>query len=161
MIQSSQEPMTADERNLVRVRSNRSLENARQEFVSVSRVSVEHCYILPDFSDEYPLYLLALGDTVLILFGQWLYDPNSAAVPDALFEAWQPEESFFRDFSVRFCPDSGVVFRFSVDGDSLVAAERLQVGIRFTRLRGCQLVRGSGGTLIRDLEAAGLVAEIY
>ena len=69
--------------------------------MDVIRCSVVQCFIPTDFNEEPPLYVLDLGGMLLILFGQWLYDPNVMTAPDDIFEAWSYDKTFFSNFSLR------------------------------------------------------------
>ncbi|MDD4892025.1 MAG: hypothetical protein PHU85_19055 [Phycisphaerae bacterium] len=103
--------------------------------LEVCSVSVEECYILPRFDEERPLYLLDVGGLILILFGQWLYDPTIVDVPEQVLDRWQCSANFFRKFTIRWSEVMGVVFHLTVEDDSFIAAQPLAV--EFNKLREC------------------------
>ena len=103
------------------------------------------------------LFILDVGGMILILFGQWLYDPNTLVAPDDVFDRWVCEESFFAQFSLRFASDQGVAFELKVESPALVPAERLRHPVQFKSLRECRLIAGSSQSLVRDLENAQVI----
>jgi hypothetical protein len=128
-----------------------------QGSVDVYDVSVLRCFIPPDFSEELPLYLLDLGGMILVLFGQWVFDPHTLIAQRDIFDAWNSNKSFFSNFSMRCHRSSGTVLQLTVGGSEFVEARRMPSAVRFKHLREYQLVTGNGATLITDLEKAGLI----
>jgi hypothetical protein len=168
MIEQNREPLKAGEAARLDRIENRSLlrrvfrkpndgSESGQQLVDTYRVSVEKCFIPVDFNEELPLYLLDLGGTLLILFGQWLFDPHTSIVPTDIFERWVCGENFFTRFSLRCSGKYGVVFEFRVEDSSFIRVEQLSCPLRFRRLREYQLLAGHGETLIRDLQNANLI----
>jgi len=129
----------------------------QQMVVDVYQASVEECFIPQDFNEELPLYLLDLGGMVLVLFGQWMFDPHTLVAPKDVFEKWNCERAFFRNFSLRCLAEGGTVFELSVSGTEFVETHRLASPVRFRRLRECEFVVGHSATLSHDLEKAGLI----
>jgi len=124
----------------------------------VITATVQRCFILADFNEEMPLYFLDLGTgTILIFFGQWLFDPHTLVVPDGLFEKWEPGREFFASFCMRCSIEHGFVFKLTSQGVSFAPAERLPRAVRFRWMRECVFFSGQGDTLISDLEMAGIV----
>lgn len=103
------------------------------------------------------MYLLDLGGMIMVLFGQWMYDPHTLVARKEIFEAWNCTGAFFRSFSLRCVAARGTVLQLVVEGTGFVEAERLACSIRFTRLSEYQLVPGHGATLIHDLAKGGLI----
>jgi hypothetical protein len=113
-----------------------------------------------ELNEELPLYILDLGGTLLVLFGQWLYDPHTLIVSEDSFERWVCDQNFFGKFSMRCSEPHGVVFQVKVEEVSFVQAERLTVPIWFKHLRQYVFFPGHGETLIRDLERADLIEPV-
>lgn len=169
MLDRSQEAMTGLEiaRMDQRLRGNWFTEFLKREVVTrnnvlnplteVYHVVVEKCFIPDDFNDELPLYLLQAGDIILILFGQWLYDPHILFAPDGAFQCWDSDGLFFKHFTIRWSTDSGIVFNFVVRDKSFIKSVCLPNGLRFTALRECQVISGHGETIIDDLRKANLI----
>jgi hypothetical protein len=134
-----------------------SVPDASQHFLEAYRVSVDRCVISSNFSEELPLYFLDAGGEILVLFGQWMYDPHISKVPKQIFESWDCDKTFFANFGIKYHPRSGVVFEFKVEKSSFVTAERDSHRMTFKRLNECQLIRGRADTLIHDLQGAGLI----
>ena len=128
-----------------------------QRFVEVYRVSVEKCFIPLDFNEELPLYLLDVGGALLLLFGQWLFDPHTLVAPKQAFESWTCDQNFFANFSMRCSREHGTVFEMRVEGCSLIQAERLRFPLTFRRLSEWQMLAGHGDTLVHDLQNAHVV----
>jgi len=111
---------------------------ASQKTVDVYSVVVERCFIPPEFNEEHPLYILDVGETLLILFGPRLYDPHTLLVPAQVFDTWIPDKNFFADFSMRCYGEGGVVFEAKIEGDCFVRAEQLDFRFKisaFARIR--------------------------
>jgi hypothetical protein len=144
-------------RNLLGQRPDHDGRKQEEQFVEVCEISVEKCFVLLDFNEEHPLYFLDVGGMILILFGQWLFDPNTLVAPDDVFDRWVCDENFFAQFSLRFSSDQGVAFELKVESPALVPAERLSHPVRFKSLRECQLIAGSSQSLVRDLEDAQVI----
>jgi hypothetical protein len=125
--------------------------------VDVYQVSVLQCFIPPDFNEELPLYLLDLGGMILVLFGQWMYDPHTLVARKEVFEAWNCAGAFFGNFSLRCLVAQGKVLQLVVGGTDFVEAQRLPSVISYKRLSECQLVPGNSETLIHDLAKGGLI----
>ena len=168
MFRHSQEPITDVERRRLegtrrRPFISRRLDNVdkyhndEQKFVDVYQASVLQCFIPNNFNEELPLYLLDLGGMILVLFGQWMFDPHTLIAPNEVFEAWNCDGAFFRDFSVRCHVARGTVLSLAVDGTAFVEARRLPSILTFKHLSECQLVAGHAATLIGDLEKSGLI----
>ena len=171
MIEEYREPITSDEAawlnrvarrglflRLVSDPKNRPHQESGEKFADVYEVAVERCFIPIDFNEEFPLYLLDLGGKLLILFGQWLFDPHTLIVPANIFESWICDQNFFSRFSLRCFSETGSAFELKVEGRSFIPAERLPIPLRFKSLRECQLLLGQGETLIHDLQNANLIA---
>ena len=137
-------------------RTDEQAENQRTD-VDLFEVSVEKCFILRDFNEDQPLYILDLGGTILILFGQWMFDPHTLIASKGVFDKWDCDKSFFATFSIRALLDSGTIFTLQVHGANFVKATHLTVDVRFKRLRECELFPGSSESLIDDLRRNGLI----
>jgi hypothetical protein len=169
MIKQHREPARADEverlsrrsrgflRNLLGQRQDHDGRKQEEQFVEVCEISVEKCFVLLDFNEEHPLYLLDVGGMILILFGQWLFDPHTLIAPPEVFDNWVCEENFFANFSLRYANERGAVLELKVESPALVAAERLSNRIRFKSLRECQIIAGHSQSLIRDLQNAQMI----
>lgn len=127
-----------------------------QRLVDVYQASVEKCFVPASVNEEHPLFLLDVGGLIMILFGEWLYDPCTLIAPKSVFENWDGEDVFFGKFVLRCAPVDGTVLRLTVEDDSFIRAQRLPPNLRFRRLRECLVVEGSGVTLIDDLRKAGI-----
>ena len=57
--------------------------------MDVYQASVLQCFIPEDFNEELPLYLLDLGGMILVLFGQWMYDPHTLVARKEVFEGME------------------------------------------------------------------------
>lgn len=136
----------------------RKLSEPGKHLLNVYDVSVEKCFRLPDFNEELPLYILDVGGTLLILFGQWLYDPNIVLVLEESFERWDVENSFFKSFTIRWSPQTGDVYQFNASDASFIEANRLTASLSFKYLRECMAIPGRADTLIEDMRRAGVVA---
>ena len=128
--------------------------------MGVHRVSVEQCFVQAEFNDELPLYILDVGTEILVLFGQWLYDPHTLAATETTFKAWENSASFFQKFTLRCSAETGIVLRLEVEDSGYVGAALLPPGLRFKQLRECQLVSKSHDALLVDLERAGIVDQL-
>ena len=106
-----------------------------EHFVDTYRISVERCFIPMNFNEELPLYILDLGGMLLILFGQWMFDPHTLIVSTNSFENWVCDQNFFAKFSLRGSSEQGIVFELRVEETSFIEAERLITPLRFNRLR--------------------------
>jgi len=172
MLERTRQPMTAEEAARLRggwlsalirwmKREKDIFSSPEEKFVDCYRISVSHCFILAEFDETMPLYLLDPGDgMILILFGQWMYDPNTLEAPEETFAAWG-NQSFFRCFSLRrFSGEGrvgeGTVFRLEVEGTEFVEAQKLPP-LKFKWLAESVLFRGTAATLIQDMERAGLI----
>ena len=144
-------------RNLLGQRPDHDGQKQEEQFVDACDISVEKCFLPLDFNEEHPLYFLDVGGMILILFGQWLFDPNTLVAPPDVFDRWVCEESFFAEFSLRFASDQGVAFELKVESPALVPAERLRHPVRFKSLRECQLIAGSSQSLVHDLANAQVI----
>lgn len=131
-----------------------------QNLTDVYQVSATECFIAPGLSDEFPLYFLDVQDSILILSGQWLFDSHTMLVDEDIFDRWDSDRSFFKNFLVRCHAKTGLVFELLVEGSETVRAKQLARGLSFKRLRECEVVPGSALTLISDLERAGLVEPV-
>lgn len=166
MLEKTVEPIAAEEKSrleqvkkrgiLSRMLGQKTESGPSEDFVDVYQITVEKCFILPDFNDEYPLYLIDTGGTLLILFGQWIYD---LIVPESTFEKWKSDESFFQKLRLRCSTKHGIAFGLEAEGEFFVPVQRLTDPIRFTKLSECQFIPRSGKTLQDDLRKAGLVNE--
>jgi hypothetical protein len=139
------------------LRRSRSAPPTEPQLATVYRASVEQCFVLPDFNEELPLYVLDLGGTILVLFGQWLFDPNVTVLSDQICKSWNWRESFFSAFTIRWSETTGTVFELKVENESYVRAQYLPSNIKFTTLKECQAVRGQLRTLASDLQKAGMI----
>ena len=168
LFQHSQESITAEEQSRFENSKHKSLfpilarnikhPDAEQEgFVDVYQASVVKCFVPLDFNEELPLYFLDLGGMILVLFGQWMFDPHTLIAAEDVFDTWKCERTFFQSFSLRCLGARGKVFQLGVKGNCLVEAERLSCVPRFKQLRECQLVAGHSLTLIDDLRSAGII----
>jgi len=127
-----------------------------ERFIDEYQATIETCFVLADFNEEVPLYVLDLGGVILLLFGQWLFDPHVVVASERILEVWAHERCFFADFTIRFSPETGMVFKLTVDSDRFAAAQVLTMERAFKRLRECEVIAGGAGTLTRDLQSAGL-----
>jgi hypothetical protein len=168
MFSPSEEPITNEEiEYLERVRRgpfiNRIFGNGdsqhaqEQHSVDVYQASVLKCFIPSDFNEEHPLYILDLDGIILVLFGQWIFDPHILVTSEEVFEAWNCNRAFFGTFSLRCLTTPGLVLRLTVEDAAFVEAQRLPSLLRFKQLRECQFVIGNEATLVRDLERGGLI----
>lgn len=169
MFRHTQEPITEEEKSRQKNRAHGlfinwlfpkrvSLALEGPGLVDVYGASVEKCFMPATYNEELPLYLLDLGGLIMILFGEWMFDPNTLIAPADVFEMWHSEEAFFARFTLR-CSADGNVFRLAVEGNSFMQAQRLPANLRFKRLRECLVFDGNGATLVDDLRKAG-IAEI-
>jgi hypothetical protein len=167
MLRHSQEPITAQETERLKRTTRSSFSKTfgqsdtqhdkEQRSVDVYQASVLQCFIPAGFNEELPLYFLDLGGMILVLFGQWMYDPHTLVARKEVFEAWNCERAFFGNFSLRCLADSGKVLQLVVGGTDFVEAQRLPTAICFKRLNECQLVAGQAATLIHDWAKGGLI----
>ena len=125
--------------------------------LDVYEVSVINCFIPLDFNEELPLYILDTGKAVMILFGQWLYDPSVMNCSKVIFDNWDCERAFFADFDIRCSAKSGEAFQFSVQKSTFIEARRLSDRLQFKSLRECQVIPRGSETLLVDLEKTGLI----
>ena len=125
--------------------------------IDIYRLLVWRCFIPSDFNEGLPLYILDLGGAILVLFGQWLFDPHTLVSPAGAFEKWTCEQNFFSDFSIRCSMQDDLVLELRVGSCSFVAAEQLQSPVSFNRLREYQLIAGRSEALLSDLSSAGLI----
>lgn len=127
------------------------------EGVVVCEVSAEKCFVAQGFNDELPLYIFDEREYILILFGQWLYDPHVLTVSDQIFDRWDNEHEFFSTFTLRFSKDMGVALELEIYGQSFTKTEYLPFEPKFRKLLECQLIHKTEGSLIIDLRNAGVV----
>jgi len=166
VIEHRQLPVTPENVKTLKALENRFLvkasspNRAKPDFIDVYQVSVKNCFIPLDFNEELPLYLLDVGDKILILFGQWLYDPHMLIVPDSIFENWDNNGSFFGKFSLSCSVMRGIVLSLTVEGSSYIPAQRLSHRLKFKKLHELQLINRSGQTLIDDLRGSGIVESV-
>jgi len=115
------------------------------KLVQVLEVSVEKCFVpKKTFDEENPLFILRIAEgKALVLFGQWLYDPNIMAVSDRTFEAWKGQESFFSSFTLRRAVKSGTALKLHVHGNAFTPAEHLDLNTFFSELRETQILSES------------------
>lgn len=82
-------------------------------------VQAEGILVGEEKNDEGPILFIACDpQTVLLLFGQWLFDPY--VVPKTL-----PPNACFASFVLLRAPLSGIAIRLEPQGDATVAAERV------------------------------------
>jgi hypothetical protein len=136
------------------------VDDVRWSLLDVYEVSVASCFIPSDFSEEMPLYILDTAGAIMILYGQWIYDPHVMICSKAVFDSWHCERAFFVAFNIRCSEESGEVFQLSVQNSAFVETRRLSSRLQFKKLRECQVIPGVGETLVTDLEKAGLIEEI-
>ena len=144
-------------RNLFGQRPDHDGQKQEEQLVDACDISVEKCFLPLDFNEEHPVYLLDVGGMILILFGQWLFDPHTLVAPPDVFDRWVCEENFFASFSLRYAGEEGLALELKVEPPALVPAERLRHAIRFKSLRECQLIAGSSQSLVRDLANAQVI----
>ena len=168
MLTRSQQPMTDDEvvritryqprnwisRLLVRRQGKLSEIHAT---VEVDQVSVEQCFIQACFNEELPLYILDAGNFVIVLFGQWLYDPHVLLSNESTFETWDSRNEFFARFSLKRSIHTGIVFELKINDCSFIKAERLPDDLSFRTLKECQVILRGKGSVVDDLRKAGVV----
>jgi hypothetical protein len=128
--------------------------------MNVYHATVRECFIPHDFNEEHPLYLLEVEDAILILFGQWMYDPHTPIAPEGVFESWNCNRFFFEKFTLKGFVERGTMSQLAVEGSCFVEARKLPPDIKFTKLREFQFVKGRGATLIGDLQNAGLIESV-
>lgn len=143
--------------NRVFGRSREGLTDDRSPpLVEICEVSVNECFVSYNFNEEFPLYIFPLDGYILIIFGQWLYDPNVTIIPEDIFEKWNCNRSFFSSFEVRFHENSGMVLALRINGDSFCPVKPLPHDIKFKTLRECQILSGNSNTLIHDMQVGGV-----
>ena len=125
--------------------------------IEVASVEVERCFVLRDFDEENPIYLLDFSRAALILFGQWLYDPHTLLCSEAAFDTWDCGRRFFSSFEVSYVSGSGDVLSLKVTAPGHVDVEPLVQDLRFKRLRECEIVPRTQAGLVADLRTAGLI----
>lgn len=146
------------ERVLRRRQPDLDADYARRE-VEEYRVSVKKCLVPEGLGEEHPMFFLDVGqNTIVILYGECLYDPNVIEVSEALFESWRSSEEFYSKFSLRRAPASGVVFRLRPEGSSFVPAVTLPGKLRFLRMQESLVIPGNSEMLLKALEQAGIIA---
>jgi hypothetical protein len=147
-------------RNIFRRHRDGEQRDPREDQLDVYHVAVERCFVPDGFSDEMPLYVLALGDVILILFGQWMYDPHVVIASNQACDKWSRADAFFKNFSLRWSAQDGVVFELKLNDESFVPCERLPSSLSFTIAKECQAICGRGETVMDDLEKAGLIEHL-
>jgi hypothetical protein len=155
MLKHTTQPIKSDE--IARLNRITKRQDLSRDFVDCYQISVEKCFIPINFNEELPLYLLDLGEEILILFGQWLFDPHTTVMSADIFESWKCEQGFFTSFSMRCSLTNGNVFEMSVREALFTKTQRLNQPLKFQYLHEMQLIRGSGKTLVADLQSAGLI----
>ena len=163
MFQHIQEPITAEEKSRLE-KTKRGLlfwrkserYDEQERVVDVYQASVEKCFVPSDFNEELPLYVLDLGGTLLVLFGQWVFDPHTLVVSEAIFKTWKYDSAFFQSFSLRCLAARGQVFRLEVKGDAFAQAEQLPSTLKFKQLRESQFITRRSPSVVADLVNAGI-----
>jgi len=119
-------------------------------------VTVEKCFVVIMPRDEFTIYFLDVGGSILVLFGEWLFDPHTTVVSEGVFSKWECQKEFYSRFSLRGFAETRTVFELVVEGEDFIPAQVLKQDVRFKRLREFELIPGSGETLMQSLRAAGI-----
>lgn len=136
--------------------SNQAKKTAARAIIS-QQIAVQKCFILMDFNEEYPLYILDVGQELLVVFGQWIFDPHTLITSTATFKAWHCDQAFFAQFALTYNQDTGQVFKLTTENASFIQAQRFSHPLRFKRLSECQFIKKQSSDLKRNLQDAGLL----
>ena len=120
-------------------------------------IKVDKCYIPEKFNEELPLYFLDIGSLTVVLFGQWLYDPHTADIPEDVFEEWDCENEFFDSFTLWRDQNGGKVLKLSVSGRTFAPSQKIKLPTHLKRMQESEVIEGNNADLIRTLECAGLM----
>ncbi len=147
MLKMWQEPFTADELNRLaemerRIRPPRFWGGSELRPIAASQsnqATIFECqvirgYTLSEFNEELPLYLLDVGEFVLRLFGQWLYDPHVLVADDTIFSEWAPEQMFFQHFQLRCAATTATVLELKVLNRKFIQCQKLTKHVQFKEM---------------------------
>ncbi|HWB60630.1 MAG TPA: hypothetical protein VG733_14140 [Chthoniobacteraceae bacterium] len=123
--------------------------------VTANRCFVPEKKIIAGFD----LYLLDVDGMILLLFGEWMFDPYALIVDEESFERWDPKEAFFKNFTVRYLAENGNVLNLRVHDGSLIKAEPLPCILDSDGVCECRLFPGSATTVLDDMAKAGLIED--
>lgn len=166
MLRITREPITTEEALEIGYRTTKwfdrlfrrqrqTNDQIRSALLDVYDVAVDECFVY-DSGNDFLVYFFDVGGAILILFGQWLFDPHVVIAPSDTLENWDCEREFFAKFSMRCWADPKIVLKLSVDGDRTVPAQPLRNRLKFNRLHEWELIPGHGATLLQDLRNAGV-----
>lgn len=170
MLRISHEPMTNEEANEIRQirhcrtgwfdkifrRYPQQDDQIRSGIVDVYDVTVDECFVY-DPGNDFLVYFLDVGGAILILFGQWLFDPHIVIAPVDTFDSWwNSDREFFKQFTMRCWTDPQVVLKLTVDTALMIPAQPVSDRLKFNRLHEWELIPGHGPTLLQDLRNAGI-----
>lgn len=120
--------------------------------VTVFEVRVERCFTPKIFNEELPLYILDIGNgSIMLLFGQWVFDPHTLIAADDLTDNWDATTSFFKEFIIRAHMESGTVLELSPTSPAVINAEVIEQPLRFQSLKEIQILKGFSTTILQDL----------
>lgn len=126
------------------------LKDGRVQVIEVTNASVVQ---QEEYGDEGPiLYFELNGETILLLWGQWLFDPHVYGAEDHIvaddaetFLNAQDREFAFpsTDFAVHRCLESRRVVKIEIRGEPLLPMRTLDWGeVPLQNVRDCEILRG-------------------
>ena len=135
---------------ILSMRARDAATDLRHGYVHVVAVKSARVVEQKEFNDEGPIYFFELGDErILLLWGQWLYDPyvvlnyESRIEDSESIEAEDEPEFPCTEFVLHRCPALGRVLRLEVGGIALRPTRELEVhATPIGEMNDCELLVG-------------------
>jgi hypothetical protein len=119
--------------------------------------AVEQAFKTKTFSEVMPQYVIQIGQNVLVLSGQWIYDSTLNQTDESWFEKWDVNSLFPASIFVRIARNSGMALAFRATDERTIPLSVLPV---FGPLRLADEARVyplDQGDTVKTLQNAGLI----
>ena len=121
--------------------------------------TVEQAFKTKAFNEVYPQFGLRIGQDVLVLSGQWLYQPSINQTPESCFKKWEVNTRFPLSVMVRIAPISGIALTFRALDERTIPLSILPVSVPLRLADEARVYSLEQGDVMTTLLETGLISK--
>jgi hypothetical protein len=119
--------------------------------------AVEEAFRTKMFNEVYPQYALRVGQHLLALSGQWLYQPSINQTAESCFEKWEVNTQFPARILVRIAPTCGIALSFRALDERIIPLSVLPISGPLRFADEVRIYPMEQGDVIKALKKVGLI----
>ena len=111
------------------------------------------------FSETAPQYVIKIGENVLVLSGQWIYDSTLNQTEEVSFEKWDAVSQFPAVIIVRIARNSGMAVAFRATSDRMISLQQMPISVALRTTDEARVYPLHEGDILKTLRKYELIPQ--